>query len=142
IETNIVGTYVLLEAALAYWRGMPKNAQREFRFHHISTDEVFGSLHVFGRFSETTAYDPRSPYSASKAASAHLVPTWYHPYRLAGTGHQLLQQLRSLSFSGKAHPANHHQWPGRPEAAGVRHRGQCARLVVRGRPCPCSTHRG
>jgi dTDP-glucose 4,6-dehydratase len=82
IETNIVGTYVLLEAALAYWRRMPKNAQRHFRFHHISTDEVFGSLHVVGRFSETTAYDPRSPYSASKAASDHLVRSWHHTYGL------------------------------------------------------------
>jgi dTDP-glucose 4,6-dehydratase len=61
---------------------MPKNAQRDFRFHHISTDEVFGSLHVVGRFSETTAYDPRSPYSASKAASDHLVRSWYHTYGL------------------------------------------------------------
>jgi dTDP-glucose 4,6-dehydratase len=82
IETNIVGTYVLLEAALAYWRGMPKNVHRDFRFHHISTDEVFGSLHAAGRFSETTAYDPRSPYSASKAASDHLVRSWYHTYGL------------------------------------------------------------
>jgi dTDP-glucose 4,6-dehydratase len=82
IETNIVGTYVLLEAALAYWRGMPKDAQRDFRFHHISTDEVFGSLHDAGHFSETTAYDPRSPYSASKAASDHLVRSWCHTYGL------------------------------------------------------------
>lgn len=82
IETNIVGTYVLLEAALAYWRGMPRGAQHDFRFHHISTDEVFGSLQVVGCFSETTAYDPRSPYSASKAASDHLVRSWYHTYGL------------------------------------------------------------
>lgn len=83
IETNIVGTYVLLEAALAYWRGMRPDAQRDFRFHHISTDEVFGSLHdATARFSEATAYDPRSPYSASKAASDHLVRSWNHTYGL------------------------------------------------------------
>jgi dTDP-glucose 4,6-dehydratase len=82
IQTNIVGTYVLLEAALAYWRALPNDAQAEFRFHHISTDEVFGSLGADGSFSEQTAYDPRSPYSASKAASDHLVRSWHHTYGL------------------------------------------------------------
>jgi len=71
IETNITGTFNLLEAARAHWirRGKPDS----FRFHHISTDEVFGSLGPSGKFTETTPYDPRSPYSASKAASDHLV---------------------------------------------------------------------
>jgi dTDP-glucose 4,6-dehydratase len=82
IQTNIIGTYTLLETALAYWRGLPKNAQGDFRFHHISTDEVFGSLDGEGCFSETSAYDPRSPYSASKAASDHLVRSWHHTYGL------------------------------------------------------------
>jgi dTDP-glucose 4,6-dehydratase len=82
IETNIVGTYTLLEAALAYWRALPKSTQNDFRFHHISTDEVFGSLEAAGRFTETTAYAPRSPYSASKAASDHLVRAWHHTYGL------------------------------------------------------------
>jgi dTDP-glucose 4,6-dehydratase len=82
IETNVVGTYILLEAALAYWRNLTKTAQQEFRFHHISTDEVFGSLGASGSFNEMTAYDPRSPYSASKAASDHLVRSWYHTYGL------------------------------------------------------------
>src|SRR5579871_3459813 len=82
IQTNIVGTYVLLETALTYWRGLPKAAQRDFRFHHISTDEVFGSLDAGGAFDETTAYAPRSPYSASKAASDHLVRSWHHTYGL------------------------------------------------------------
>src|SRR6185312_10495457 len=71
IQTNIIGTYVLLETA-----------QRGFRFHHISTDEVFGSLDAGGAFDETTAYAPRSPYSASKAASDHLVRSWHHTYGL------------------------------------------------------------
>ena len=82
IETNIVGTYTLLEAALAYWRALPSQAQRDFRFHHISTDEVFGSLDADGCFTEATAYAPRSPYSASKAASDHLVRAWHHTYGL------------------------------------------------------------
>ena len=82
MQTNIIGTYVLLEAALAHWRALPKSAQSGFRFHHISTDEVFGSLEADGSFTEATAYDPRSPYSASKAASDHLVRSWHHTYGL------------------------------------------------------------
>jgi dTDP-glucose 4,6-dehydratase len=82
MQTNIIGTYVLLEAALAHWRALPKSAQSDFRFHHISTDEVFGSLEADGSFTEETAYDPRSPYSASKAASDHLVRSWHHTYGL------------------------------------------------------------
>ena len=79
IETNITGTYNLLEAARAYWT----TARPEgFRFHHISTDEVFGSLGEDGQFTETTPYDPRSPYSASKAASDHLVRAWHETYGL------------------------------------------------------------
>ena len=80
IETNITGTYHLLEAARAYWTGQGK--PETFRFHHISTDEVFGSLGDKGQFTETTAYDPRSPYSASKAASDHLVRAWHETYGL------------------------------------------------------------
>lgn len=80
IETNITGTYNLLEAARAYWLG---NGRPEgFRFHHISTDEVFGSLGPTGQFTEETPYDPRSPYSASKAASDHLVRAWFETYGL------------------------------------------------------------
>jgi dTDP-glucose 4,6-dehydratase len=80
IQTNIVGTYVLLETALAYWRTLSSTG--EFRFHHISTDEVFGSLDMDGCFDEATAYAPRSPYSASKASSDHLVRSWHHTYGL------------------------------------------------------------
>lgn len=80
IDTNITGTYTLLEAARAYWVGQDRPAG--FRFHHISTDEVFGSLGAEGQFTETTPYDPRSPYSASKAASDHLVRAWGETYGL------------------------------------------------------------
>src|SRR3954454_22535294 len=82
IHTNVVGTFALLQAALAYWRGLPQERRAAFRFHHVSTDEVFGSLGPEGRFSEETAYDPRSPYSATKAASDHLVRAWRHTYGL------------------------------------------------------------
>ncbi|MDK9726408.1 MAG: dTDP-glucose 4,6-dehydratase [Sterolibacteriaceae bacterium MAG5] len=82
IQTNIVGTYTLLEAARAYWERLAEPARDAFRFHHVSTDEVFGSLGREGRFAETTAYDPRSPYSASKASSDHLVRAWHHTYGL------------------------------------------------------------
>ncbi|MCC6519949.1 MAG: dTDP-glucose 4,6-dehydratase [Tabrizicola sp.] len=80
IETNITGTFNLLEAARTHWTRAGKPAG--FRFHHISTDEVFGSLGPEGQFTETTPYDPRSPYSASKAASDHLVRAWAETYGL------------------------------------------------------------
>lgn len=82
IETNIMGTFTLLEAVRAYWGALPGSERDAFRFHHVSTDEVFGSLGPTGQFTETTAYDPRSPYSASKAASDHLVRAWHHTYGL------------------------------------------------------------
>ena len=82
IHTNIIGTYTLLETALTYWRGLSRSAQCDFRFHHVSTDEVFGSLDGDGCFDEVTAYAPRSPYSASKASSDHLVRSWHHTFGL------------------------------------------------------------
>jgi len=82
IDSNVTGTFQLLQAVRSHWQGLPANRQAAFRFHHISTDEVFGSLGAEGRFSETTPYDPRSPYSASKAASDHLVNAWHHTYGL------------------------------------------------------------
>jgi dTDP-glucose 4,6-dehydratase len=82
IETNVGGTYALLEAALAYWRSLDADARTRFRFQHISTDEVFGSLGPTGKFSETTPYQPNSPYAASKAASDHLVRAWHHTHGL------------------------------------------------------------
>ena len=80
VETNVMGTYALLEAARAHWEG--RGRLDAFRFHHVSTDEVFGSLGPAGLFTEDTPYDPRSPYSASKAASDHLVRAWHHTYGL------------------------------------------------------------
>lgn len=80
IQTNIVGTYTLLEAARSYWNGLDAQCKAAFRFHHISTDEVYGSLGDTGFFTEETAYEPNSPYSASKASSDHLVRAWHHTY--------------------------------------------------------------
>jgi len=80
IQTNIVGTTVMLECMREYWKGLP--AGNNFRFHHISTDEVYGSLDDTGLFTEETAYDPSSPYSASKASSDHLVRAWHRTYGL------------------------------------------------------------
>ncbi|MGI4837289.1 MAG: dTDP-glucose 4,6-dehydratase [Janthinobacterium lividum] len=83
IQTNIVGTYSLLEATRAYWQTLPTAEREAFRFHHISTDEVYGDLHgVDDLFLETTPYAPSSPYSASKAASDHLVRAWQRTYGL------------------------------------------------------------
>lgn len=82
IQTNIVGTYTMLEASRHYWMQLDAAGKALFRFHHVSTDEVFGSLGDTGLFSETSAYDPSSPYSASKASADHLVRAWYRTYGL------------------------------------------------------------
>ena len=83
VQTNVVGTFVLLEAARTYWSGLDAAKRAAFRFHHVSTDEVFGALEADDPpFTEATPYDPRSPYSASKAASDHLVRAWWHTYGL------------------------------------------------------------
>jgi dTDP-glucose 4,6-dehydratase len=82
IRTNLVGTYTLLQAATDYWRNAGDDLRRDFRFLHVSTDEVFGSLGPHGHFTEETPYRPNSPYSASKAGSDHLVRAWHHTYGL------------------------------------------------------------
>jgi dTDP-glucose 4,6-dehydratase len=82
LETNVMGTFHLLQAARQHYQDLSPSGQKRFRFVHVSTDEVFGSLGPEGRFTETTAYDPHSPYSASKAASDHLARAWHHTYGL------------------------------------------------------------
>jgi dTDP-glucose 4,6-dehydratase len=82
ITTNLVGTYTMLEVARAYWNGLEGGEKSSFRFHHISTDEVYGSLGSEGYFTETTRYKPNSPYSATKAGSDHLVRAWHKTYGL------------------------------------------------------------
>ena len=80
LESNIVGTFNLLQLAKEYWSNLEPKKKENFKFHHISTDEVYGSLGEKGSFNELTSYDPRSPYSASKASSDHLVRAWFHTY--------------------------------------------------------------
>jgi len=82
VKTNVLGTANLLQCALEYWRPLPEERKAAFRFQHISTDEVYGSLGATGFFKETTPYDPKSPYSASKASSDHLVRAWGHTFNL------------------------------------------------------------
>jgi dTDP-glucose 4,6-dehydratase len=82
IQANVQGTFVMLQAALEYWRALPEPGRNGFRFHHVSTDEVFGALGPCGSFSEESRYRPSSPYAASKAASDHLVWAWHHTYGL------------------------------------------------------------
>jgi dTDP-glucose 4,6-dehydratase len=80
MQTNVIGTYTLLEVARNYWSQLDADKKANFRFHHVSTDEVYGSLGETGLFTETTSYKPNSPYSASKASSDHLVRAWHHTY--------------------------------------------------------------
>ncbi len=82
VRTNVMGTAVLLEAARAHWMALPDDRKAAFRFHHVSTDEVFGALGEDGQFTETTPYDPNSPYSSSKAGADHLVRAWARTYGL------------------------------------------------------------
>jgi dTDP-glucose 4,6-dehydratase len=82
IQTNIVGTFTMLQAAVGYWRGLDADRKASFRFVHVSTDEVYGELGDTGLFTEETPYDPSSPYSASKAGSDHLARAWHHTYGL------------------------------------------------------------
>jgi dTDP-glucose 4,6-dehydratase len=82
VQTNVVGTCTLLSETLGYWRSLREPARQAFRFVHVSTDEVYGSLGETGKFTESSAYDPRSPYAASKAASDHMARAWFHTYGL------------------------------------------------------------
>ena len=107
IQTNIVGTFTLLEAARHYWQQKQPAQRAAFRFHHISTDEVYGDLpDTAALFTETTPYAPSSPYSASKASSDHLVRAWHRTYGLPTIYHELFQQLRQPSISRKTHTAH------------------------------------
>ena len=115
IETNIMGTYVLLEAALNYWRVLPTASKHAFRFHHVSTDEVFGSLGPTGQFLETSAYQPNSPYSASKASSDHLVRAWHHTYGMPTVITNCSNNYGAYQFPEKLIPLMiHHALDGRP----------------------------
>ena len=104
IKSNIVGTFNLLESARKFWSRLNSDEKDNFRFHHISTDEVFGSLGDSGSFSEETPYDPRSPYSASKAASDHLVNTWHHTFGIPITISNCSNNFGPYQFPDKLIP--------------------------------------
>ena len=99
IQTNVLGTFTLLQESLRYWQELGRDEQKRFRFHHISTDEVFGSPADADLFVETTPYAPNSPYAASKAASDHLVRAWRETYGLPTITTNKLEQLRAIPIS-------------------------------------------
>jgi dTDP-glucose 4,6-dehydratase len=104
IQTNIVGTYTLLECARSFWSKLPESEKLSFRFHHISTDEVYGTLGETGLFTETTPYKPNSPYSASKASSDHLVRAWYETFKLPVVTTNCSNNYGSFHFPEKLIP--------------------------------------
>ena len=139
IKTNIDGTCVMLEAALAHWRRLRGSRAARFRFHHVSTDEVFGSLGTTGKFTETTRYEPSSPYSASKAASDHLVRAWHETYGLPTIISNCSNNYGPYHFPEKLIPlailkALH------GEPVPVYGRRQCSRLALRRGSCPRALH--
>ncbi len=104
LQTNILGTFTLLEAAKKYWKNEDGTMREDCLFHHVSTDEVYGSLGADGLFTETTAYDPRSPYSASKASSDHLVKAYHHTFALPVTISNCSNNYGPLQFPEKLIP--------------------------------------
>ena len=134
IETNVVGTFGLLEATRAWWTALPAAERDAFRFVHVSTDEVYGSLSATDpAFSETTPYAPNSPYSASKAAADHLVRAYHHTYGLPTLTTNCSNNYGPAAISRKAHSADDRQRAGGQAAARLRRRQERARLAVRRR---------
>lgn len=143
IETNIVGTYTLLEAARAYWSALDADAKAAFRFHHISTDEVYGDLHTADDFfTETTPYAPSSPYSASKASSDHLVRAWLRTYGLPTLVTNCSNNYGPYHFPEKLIPLMILNALAGKTIAGLWQRSANSRLAVCGRSCPCVVSRG
>ena len=136
IATNIDGTFTLLQEALRYWRGLPADRAERFRFLHVSTDEVFGSLGPTGAFTEDSPYSPNSPYSASKAASDHLVRAWYHTYGLPALITNCSNNYGPYQFPEKLIPHMIIKALARRIAARLRRRAECPGLAVRRRSCP------
>ena len=126
----MVGIYTLLEAAREYWQSLPESAQAGFRFHHVSTDEVFGSLGDTGCFSETTAYQPNSPYAASKASSDHLVRAWHHTYGLPALITNCSNNYGPCQFPEKLIPLMILRARGRPRKASHARCRRCRRSAA------------
>jgi dTDP-glucose 4,6-dehydratase len=139
VRTNIEGTFSLLEAARAYWGGLAAPERDAFRFLHVSTDEVYGSLGPDDpAFTETTPYQPNSPYSASKAASDHLVRAYHHTYGLPTLTTNCSNNYGPFQFPEKLIPLMIANALAGQAAAGLRRRHERARLAVRRRPLPRS----
>lgn len=139
IETNIVGTYVLLEVARKYWSALGEDKKNSFRFHHISTDEVYGDLPhpdevensvTLPLFTETTAYAPSSPYSASKASSDHLVRAWRRTYGLPTIVTNCSNNYGPYHFPEKTDSVGHFERTGRKAFANLWQRGSDSRLAI------------
>ena len=131
VETNLVGTFELLDAARRHLDTLDPVRRGRFRFLHVSTDEVYGSLGPMGRFEETSPYAPNSPYAASKAGADHLVRAYCETYRLPALRHELLEQLRALPVPREADPPHDAQRGRGSAAAYLRRRGKRARLAPR-----------
>ena len=136
IQTNVVGTFTLLEAARGYWSKLEPDRKADFRFLHVSTDEVYGSLGDEGLFTEDTPYDPSSPYSASKAVLGSSRQGLAADLRPAGRRLQLLEQLRALSLPRKADPADDPERARGRAAAGLRQGRERPRLALCRGPRP------
>jgi dTDP-glucose 4,6-dehydratase len=135
IQTNVVGTFRLLEAARHYWQALDATKKEAFRFLHVSTDEVYGTLAPDApAFTETHNCEPNSPYSASKAASDHLVRAWHHTYGMPVLTTNCSNNYGPVPLPGKAHPADDRQRPGRQTPAGVRRRHADPGLALRQGP--------
>ena len=128
MTTNVMGTFSMLQAALEYYRSLGGDKKERFRFHHISTDEVYGSLGKEGLFTESTPYRPHSPYSASKASSDHLVRAWHDTYGLP----VLITNCSNNYGPGKADTRRYPESAGRGTHSCIRQRGKRAGLAVCG----------
>ena len=135
VQTNVTGTFSLLEEARAHWSALPAAEKASFRFLHVSTDEVYGSLGADDpAFSEQTPYAPNSPYAASKAASDHLVRAYHHTYGLPTLTTNCSNNYGPYQFPEKLIPLVIHNALARQAVAGVRRRQERARLALRARP--------
>ena len=136
VVTNVLGTFHMLDAALRYWSKLPEPEKSQFRFLHVSTDEVYGSLGPTGLFTEQTPYDPSSPYSASKASADHLARAYHHTYGLPVLVTNCSNNYGPYQFPEKLIPLDDPQRGRGQEAAGLRRRHECPRLAVRRGPLP------
>ena len=138
VTTNVHGTVTLLQAATEYWRGLGTRARETFRFLHVSTDEVYGSLGATGVFTDTTQYQPNSPYSASKAASDHFARAWQRTFGLPVMVSHCSNNYGPYQMPEKLIPVAILAAPGGKARPCLRRRQECARLALRRRPRTCA----